>query len=92
MLKIKMAVKGSGLCHVEKNLRALEKFPRVALNNIRDFPEAFKPVCLKVFLFHTPKLSKFLYIPCYSSVCIYLTIYKLCMGDFKNSHKQQFLF
>ena len=29
---------------MEKNLKALEKFPRVALNNIKDFPEAFKPV------------------------------------------------
>ncbi len=39
-----MAAKGRTFCHVEKNLKALEKFPRVALNNIRDFPEAFKPV------------------------------------------------
>ena len=28
-------------CHVEKNLTALRRFPRVALNNIRDLPEAF---------------------------------------------------
>jgi hypothetical protein len=41
-----MAAKGKAFCHVEKNLKALEKFPRVALNNIRDFPEAFKPVCV----------------------------------------------
>ena len=39
-----MAAKGRTFCHVEKNLKALEEFPRVALNNIRDFPEAFKPV------------------------------------------------
>ncbi len=39
-----MAAKGRTFCHVEKNLKALEKFPRVALNNIKDFPEAFKPV------------------------------------------------
>ncbi|XP_028393961.1 uncharacterized protein LOC114518178 [Dendronephthya gigantea] len=38
-----MAVKGIAFCHVEKNLKALEKLPRVVLNNIRDFPEAFKP-------------------------------------------------
>lgn len=40
----KMAAKGKVLCHVEKNLKALGTFPRVALNNIKDFPEAFKPV------------------------------------------------
>ena len=39
-------------CHVEKNLKALEKFPRVALDNIRDFPEAFKPVGLIKPLVH----------------------------------------
>ena len=31
-------------CHIRKNLAALRQFPRVALNNIRDLPEAFKPV------------------------------------------------
>ena len=31
-------------CHIKKNLAALRQFPRVALNNIRDLPEAFKPV------------------------------------------------
>jgi len=30
-------------CHIRKNLAALRQFPRVALNNIRDLPEAFKP-------------------------------------------------
>ncbi|KAK3730867.1 hypothetical protein QZH41_009977 [Actinostola sp. cb2023] len=28
-------------CYVQKNLAALKKLPRVALNNIRDIPEAF---------------------------------------------------
>lgn len=28
-------------CYVQKNLSALKKLPRVALNNIRDIPEAF---------------------------------------------------
>jgi len=32
------------VCHIRKNLAALRQFPRVALNNIRDLPEAFKPV------------------------------------------------
>ena len=40
-----MAAKAKAFCHIEKNLKALEQFPRVALNNIRDFQEAFKPVC-----------------------------------------------
>ena len=31
-------------CHIRKNLAALRQFPRVALNNIRDLPEAFKLV------------------------------------------------
>ena len=31
-------------CHIRKNLATLRQFPRVALNNIRDLPEAFKPV------------------------------------------------
>lgn len=31
-------------CHIRKNLLALRQFPRVALNNIRDLPEAFQPV------------------------------------------------
>ena len=43
-----MASKARAVCHVEKNLKALEQFPRVALNNIRDFQEAFKPVCIIV--------------------------------------------
>ena len=45
----KMATKGNVFCHVEKSLKALEKLPRVALNNIRDSPEAFKPVCYHVY-------------------------------------------
>ena len=44
-----MATKGIVFCHVEKNLKALEKLPRVALNNIRDSPEAFKPVGYHVY-------------------------------------------
>ena len=31
-------------CHIRKNLLALRQFPRVALNNIRDLPEAFQQV------------------------------------------------
>ena len=31
-------------CHIRKNLAALRQFHRVALNSIRDLPEAFKPV------------------------------------------------
>nr|XP_058957990.1 uncharacterized protein LOC131785169 [Pocillopora verrucosa] len=30
------------ICHIKKNLTALRQYPRVALNNIRDLPEAFK--------------------------------------------------
>lgn len=40
--KSKMATKGTSVCHVAKNLKSLENFPRVALNNIKDFKEAFK--------------------------------------------------
>ena len=40
-------------CHIRKNLAALRQFPRVALNNIRDLPEAFKPV--GTFLFSQVK-------------------------------------
>lgn len=47
----KMAAKGSVLCHVEKNLKALEKLPRVALDNIKDFPEAFRTVSTSVYVF-----------------------------------------
>ena len=32
------------ICHIKKNLTALRQYPRVALNNIRDLPEAFKAV------------------------------------------------
>ena len=31
-------------CHVKNNLTVLRQLPRVALNNIRDIPEAFKTV------------------------------------------------
>ena len=42
-------------CHIRKNLAALRQFPRVALNNIRDLPEAFKPVGL----FLSPQVKRF---------------------------------
>ena len=52
-------------CHIRKNLAALRQFPRVALNNIRDLPEAFKPVgaflSTQVKVFH--KSFKILRIP-----------------------------
>ena len=56
-----MASKARAVCHVEKNLKALEQFPRVALNNIRDFQEAFKPVCI-ILLFLVDRYIEPMYV------------------------------
>ena len=74
-----MAAKAKAFCHIEKNLKALEQFPRVALNNIRDFQEAFKPVCcFHLFLDYCERI-------CYCTdeftinfTCVVLIIIFLC--------------
>lgn len=38
-------------CHIKNNLAALRQLPRVALNNIRDLPDAFITVGAYLILF-----------------------------------------